>query len=197
MAEKTPLRLACDMYAERVGSCPYDMHDLYEPWEESCYEKCSAFIDYAECWETYFIQQAEKGQLMDSIKDPIERLRSLAAHPSRSSLDCDTVHNALDEIEAQYLKLPVDADGVPIRPGDLLVDTTSDYELYATKMFLGLNGWAINARRPDELRHVKPDTVESVLQEFALACEEQGYKNPRIDGIVEEYADRIRKAVEE
>jgi len=60
MVDKTPLRLACERYAECVGSCPYDMHDLYEPWEESCYEMCSASIDYAECWERYFTQQAEK-----------------------------------------------------------------------------------------------------------------------------------------
>ena len=72
MAEKTPLRLACNRYAECVGSCPYDMHDLYEPWEESCSEKCSVFIDYAECWEKYFIQQSEKGHLMDNNNESTE-----------------------------------------------------------------------------------------------------------------------------
>lgn len=249
MAEKTPLRLACERYAGCVGSCPYDIHDLYEPWEESCSEKCSAFIDYAECWERYFIQQSEKGHLMDSNKDPIDKLRgwvrstradglgpfgtnleeldgiadaleaetaeykilttsygfmntklndALSAIRNRFGVDNelaaeDPAKNILEALERGWIRLPVDADGVPIRPGDLLVDTTSDYELYATKMFLGLNGWAINARRPDELRHVKPDTVEGLLAEFENHVRCDGAD----DASIAEYAERIRKAVQE
>lgn len=47
------LRRACQFIAG-YGSCPYDTFDLYEPWEESCYQKCSADIDRAECWRRYF-----------------------------------------------------------------------------------------------------------------------------------------------
>ena len=50
------LRKACEFIAD-YGSCPYDTFDLYEPWEESCHQKCSADIDRAECWRRYF----EKG----------------------------------------------------------------------------------------------------------------------------------------
>lgn len=48
------LRRACEFIAD-YGSCPYDTFDLYEPWEESCYQKCSADIDRAECWRRYFM----------------------------------------------------------------------------------------------------------------------------------------------
>ena len=53
------LRRACQFIAD-YGSCPYDTFDLYEPWEESCYQKCSADIDRAECWRRYF----ERGDLI-------------------------------------------------------------------------------------------------------------------------------------
>ena len=51
---KTALRLACEEIAAISGTCPYDAHDLYEPWEESCYQKCTSDIDYAACWQRYF-----------------------------------------------------------------------------------------------------------------------------------------------
>lgn len=56
------LRLACEELAATSGTCPYDAHDLYEPWEESCYQRCSADIDDAECWRRYF-EQRSKGCL--------------------------------------------------------------------------------------------------------------------------------------
>ena len=49
------LERASKFAADISGTCPYDMFDLYEPWEESCYQKCSADIDRAECWRRYFM----------------------------------------------------------------------------------------------------------------------------------------------
>lgn len=136
-------------------------------------------------------------------KTPIERLLIYADNHlyerGGSNTLWEDVMDIADDIKAEYMKLPVDADGVPIRPGDLLVDTTSDYELYATKMFLGLNGWAINARRPDELRHVKPDTVEDIIMEAMQHAFSAPYKGGTLDmgDKVAEYAERIRKVVED
>lgn len=130
---------------------------------------------------------------------PLDLLREKFGIELKSGWQLACLDRLADEIEAAYIKLPVDAYGVPIRPGDLLVDTTSDYELYATKMFLGLNGWAINARRPDELRHVKPDTVEDIIMEAMQHAFSAPYKGGTLDmgDKVAEYADRIRKAVED
>lgn len=50
---ESALRRACGFIAD-YGSCPYDTFDLYEPWDESCHQKCSADIDRAECWRRYF-----------------------------------------------------------------------------------------------------------------------------------------------
>lgn len=52
------LRRACEFIAD-YGSCPYDTFDLYEPWEESCYQKCSADVDRAECWRRYFERRGD------------------------------------------------------------------------------------------------------------------------------------------
>ena len=54
---ESALRKACEFIAD-YGSCPYDTFDLYEPWEESCHQKCSADIDRAECWMRYFMGDA-------------------------------------------------------------------------------------------------------------------------------------------
>jgi hypothetical protein len=50
---------ACRFIAD-YGSCPYDAFDLYEPWDESCYQKCSADIDRAECWRRWFEREGEE-----------------------------------------------------------------------------------------------------------------------------------------
>lgn len=55
------LRKACEFIAD-YGSCPYDAFDLYEPWEESCYQKCSADVDRAECWRRYFERGGHEGR---------------------------------------------------------------------------------------------------------------------------------------
>lgn len=61
MGGKDALRLACEHIAA-YGSCPYDECDLYEPWEESCYQKCSFDVDYAECWRRYFEERSGECQ---------------------------------------------------------------------------------------------------------------------------------------
>lgn len=46
---KSSLRLACEEIAAMSGTCPYDAH-LFEPWDESCYQRCTADVDHAACW---------------------------------------------------------------------------------------------------------------------------------------------------
>lgn len=153
---------------------------------------------------------------MDSNKDPIERLRSYISntvfHPY-----CVRMNVMLDEIEAQYLKLPVDADGVPIFFGDLL----STIETGETFMCRGLavclrneteRFWTVEFDFDDytgtpeyvsakSCRHVNPDTVEGLLEDLALN-HEWGYlgmvcNKDEMDEVIADYADRIRKAVQD
>ncbi len=48
--------------------------------------------------------------------------------------------------------------------------------------------------RPEWLTHEKPVTVADVLREFALACEESGYRDPSIGGLLDKYAAKLRLA---
>lgn len=78
----------------------------------------------------------------------------------------------IDEIEAEiaerYMELPLDADGVPIRIGDAI--TLPNGQRDRIRFFcINANGARLNERGwvPSACRHVKPRTVEDVLEDFA------------------------------
>lgn len=123
---------------------------------------------------------------MTSIKDPIERMRSYISknfcHPY-----CASMNEMLDEIEAQYMRLPLDADGVPIRPGDeveCVIGTKADARsitFFEDTVDVGSDGW-----NPRFLRHVKPET------KTALWIDEDDY-NRLVDA--KDERDRLRAEV--
>ncbi|MBR1445478.1 MAG: hypothetical protein IJ586_08535 [Alloprevotella sp.] len=124
----------------------------------------------------------------------------------------------LDEMERTHMLLPVDADGVPIRIGDLLEHVDIDgYEERFTVMgytrmpdsvtFMATNGVSAEFYC-DQCRHVQQDTVESLLEEFQQdTLTTQGeYAGEVIDADkwkrdlkehIEDYAERIRKVVKQ
>lgn len=151
----------------------------------------------------------------------IDRLRDIAVNlateaAERSELGFSpaalNIDRLVDEIERTYIKLPVDADGVPIKPGDYMALGDSRGEVKALsyapynelpwQMQLDEYEWyaIVNAR------HVKQDTVEGLLKEFALATDYAGDWNNtddaderrrQVDALVAGYAERIRKVVEQ
>ena len=120
----------------------------------------------------------------------------------------DELQDKLDEIEHTHIKLPVDADGVPIKPGDYMALGDSRGEVKALsyapynelpwQMQLDDYEWYVTVNA----HHVQPDTVESVLEkalyEAAHLDRPEGYWASAADvtNIVNDYAERIRKAVE-
>lgn len=120
----------------------------------------------------------------------------------------------LDEIEAQYMNRPLDADGVPILFGDLLSTTETGETFMCRGLAVCLRNeterfWMVEFGFDDytgtseyvsakSCRHVKPDTVESLLEEFfgianLPSDDELRSRREIIDG----YAERIRKAVQD
>jgi hypothetical protein len=82
-----------------------------------------------------------------------------------------------DMSDAEYIKLPVDADGVPIRVGDSIEIIGGDYGV-AVAIELCENGdWNVSMRpsgwdmptifAAESVRHHHEPTVEDVLREFA------------------------------
>ena len=97
-----------------------------------------------------------------------------------------------------YIALPVDADGVPIRPGDALTIFETgehirayDIELYDDGRWLVCDEETMDSINPDRLRHPAP-TVEDVLREFADAMSNTHPVD--VSARIAEFAARLRLA---
>lgn len=133
----------------------------------------------------------------------------------------DSAKKVLEALDWGWMRLPVDADGVPIRIGD-------EVKLHEKGSNLTVRGVGVNSagnpviwgvrelntqttrhRITDEITHVKPDTVESLLDEFMkdavdiasdkhdVDWEELGKLSIAINADkLADYAERIRKVVE-
>lgn len=103
-------------------------------------------------------------------------------------------------IDDHYQLLPVDADGVPIRPGDELVIFETgehirayDIELYDDGRWCVGDYETMDSIHPDRLRH-RAQTVEDVLDEFVARWMETHHDD--IPALKAEYAARLRLAEE-
>lgn len=140
---------------------------------------------------------------MDSNKDIIELLRECAAQNHgmaklRDSLGIGLesgwqqrcIGKVADEIESAYMKLPLDADGVPIRPGDTVMIGSAKCDV------TGVSNDSVCICNDYDARHcrlVQSDTVEFLLEEFVhrtWVWNDEDGKN----AVLAEYADRIRRA---
>ena len=153
--------------------------------------------------------------MTNMIPESIEKLREWRRNSTWSDGNLhivgDTLHETLkfdeliDEIEREiderFMELPVDADGVPIHMGDTLQLGDTRGEVVA------LNYCPNNGKLPWEwqcdtgnwyntafARHVKPRTVEDVLEEFLHAsadvCAEA---NCELEEQIAKYADELRE----
>ena len=130
--------------------------------------------------------------------DPIARLREWAEDnlPDDAGATMELGRITAD-IEAGYMRLPLDADGVPIRLGDTVksgflsigpIDALIFNADGTCELGEGGNTWSASGNE----RHVA-ETVESVLDEFAGYVEERHFKGTRGDrDTVARYAERIR-----
>lgn len=149
-----------------------------------------------------------------NTKDPIERLREHYEHMTGVAKGLSTyvftaadIEEIVTGFEAQYMKLPVDADGVPIHEGDVIQflneqgGTGAPVEVCAVSQHYAYYGEGKHFYKAPMCRHVKPDTVERLLEEAlddAMMFDRSvGYFPAESEKtrLVNEYAERIRKAV--
>lgn len=120
---------------------------------------------------------------MEALRSGIEHLKEAKAHMSEANgimSDCVSKLKSLEEEngrlkdelsalqiqpDASYMKLPVDADGVPIRIGDVVYGNPGiAWTVVCLRMSkLGCKVEMENMpflRNPDELSHKKPDPIE-------------------------------------
>lgn len=102
------------------------------------------------------------------------------------------------------ISLPLDADGVPIRVGDVVRLTESWRDL--TVLGVGIvdaheRSWGVFVREGNdyvwynaEFLHHHAPTVEDVLAKFALACEDADNAGLEVARIIAEYAAKLKLA---
>lgn len=104
----------------------------------------------------------------DRIETLRERINYLRTEKLLVPSECKVLGAHVDDIEDAYMKLPIDAEGVPIRPGDeVRIDPHSPtrYEVLAVgDGIVVLDNTFI--RSADECTHVKPRTLEEILDEW-------------------------------
>lgn len=112
-----------------------------------------------------------------------DELREIAVKTECASGRCEKLYRGdlehaadrIDEgIEREYVKLPVDADGVPIRAGDVMEERSGHtFEVASLMAFGGSDNWLVlsdarnfsSFREPHDLRHVQPDSWERIIED--------------------------------
>ena len=155
--------------------------------------------------------------LIDQVEREVERERTAAYNAGYDAgfvdddYDADGTTAQHDDAMAErgWVRLPLDAEGVPIHIGDVMeftYDPPQDQPLFEVSGF-GAGGTLFYAARGEVaprkttnasvVRHHHALTVEDVLREFALACEDAGNAGHEVERIAAEYAARLRLAGDE
>ena len=131
---------------------------------------------------------------MKDLKSGIERLKQAKAHMSKANGIMSTCISQLKELEEEnaglrgehdsYMKLPLDADGVPIRIGDKM-DVAGDcmtvlgYHLFNGELLLMMKKMesdiAIYTPKPSDVRHFKyapPDSWEKLEEDASVGAQD-------------------------
>ena len=147
-----------------------------------------------ECANEYsvFAQPSRLLRIADRIDAEHERA-------CKEQFACGAEHGIGASIEASeyqsrgWMKLPVDADGVPIRVGDRIEYLTGGRDIVR---FVTLNGdgWMVNERgwKPCTMRHYTPPTVEDVLFDALKHFGAVEEHTPEVDEWLAEYAAKLR-----
>lgn len=102
-------------------------------------------------------------------------------------------------IDERYQLLPKDADGEPIRIGDMLEEVDHDSRGSVGEMrMLGDGWWVITngiGMRPDSYRHYKQPSVEDVLRDMLYKAHIYDEREMEmLPDLIAEYAAKLRLA---
>lgn len=151
----------------------------------------------------------------DKLRDWARRVKDnphLGTLTEQGVLGLDAIAHGIErEVAERYMELPVDADGVPIRVGDTILEDYGEGERYRHNVtaLIYTNRWdyEFDDDKPGSdtrdvgnmsdfyrcARHAKPRTVEDVLRDFAYkVCDMNNVAEPEFA----RYADEIRELME-
>lgn len=152
--------------------------------------------------DLYVSNERQLLAIADRIDEQYDRT-CMALDSAWSATSHAVLEQAIDELSDEYVKLPVDADGVPIRIGDELdvgfvariVITDDEWPpyLYAYKETPHI----LSQHFCNEVSHHYEPTVENVLREFAEKMNENMgmYTGEAIDA--DEWRDADRQTIAE
>lgn len=109
-------------------------------------------------------------------------------------IDSDEIADEIErEVSERFMELPVDMDGVPIRPGDTVVVDGEEIVVSTVerRCWVDAQGYIYS---PKGTSHIKPRTIEDVLREFAAEYHNAA-SSPNTfdsDGMIERCADELR-----
>lgn len=139
--------------------------------------------------------EAEDNERFRSEAEPFcDRLREAAAERADVTL-----------FGVDYVALPLDADGEPIRVGNVMEERSGyTFEVASLMAFGGSDNWLVlsdarnfsSFREPHDLRHHHAPTVEDVLDEFFGKANLPDGTQTRAE-IIAEYAAKLRLAGED
>lgn len=109
-----------------------------------------------------------------------------------------TVEKIEKEVAERFMELPLDADGVPIRVGDVLTDGEYTFRVDELAAF-GDGSWSIrneggNAGAACDVTHYHAPTVEDVLREMVAAYMDTPLDDSNDGEFFAEYAEKLRLA---
>lgn len=172
-----------------------------EYWHEE-YEKLARakdIIDKAKSNEIKVLESKLSDMIVsrDSWKEKLKNLHEY--NKQLSELLDNTVRERnkfkakLDEYDQTHMLLPVDADGVPIRPGDKVTD---EYGVAFTVGYVAedmvCTGTGAQILPYECHRWQKSDTIESVVEEVLINDEWRTLDDEAYTARIAEYAERIR-----
>lgn len=176
------------LFSERSGYKPLDREPLLAVLDEI---------------EAAYVPREEHDERIAELDAELEAEREESAF---FEAERDRLYKVLADMESTHMKLPVDADGAPIRLGDEVSMVGREDGVVASIevndrgfAYVGIrpHGWDVPTRcTPEEIEHVKPETVEGIVAEaMSLACEPEAPYSKN-STLVKTYVERIRKAVE-
>lgn len=136
---------------------------------------------------------------MENIEILRNRIEQIAENSLEIETTVDVAMSWLDEIEREvaesYMKLPVDADGVPIHVYDEMTDRDNIpyivMSVSTARVYCKDGSWVY----PSDCHHVKSDPVKELLEKLVRDVYGSYYLTAEQGKWIDECAERIREAV--
>lgn len=144
--------------------------------------------------ETYYLMKCKR---TGYVTDDLEPCDEWEGDPERMEERISELRRELDSYDQTHMRLPLDADGVPIRIGDMLTENGDPCKFEVMSLTYYEDCVDVNAcgSNPKLCHHVKPRTIEDVLGDAVgeLFNANISTGSTEWDEVIAKYADELRE----